>query len=105
MLYLILLRYPVPLDEVEPHLDAHRGWLRQHYEAGHFLLSGPQQPRVGGAILARGPDRETVFAWLQDDPFRRAGVAEYELVAWAPTLRHADVPAALAPDARPAPAA
>jgi len=99
MLFLILLRYRVALDQVEAHIDAHRGWLRQHYAAGHFLLSGPQEPRSGGAILARASDREAVLQWLRDDPFHSAGVADYEVVAWVPTLRHPDLPAGLAPQA------
>ncbi|WP_084199646.1 YciI family protein [Noviherbaspirillum autotrophicum] len=99
MLYLILLRYRAALDEVDRHLDAHRAFLEQHYAAGHFLLSGRQEPRIGGAILARAGSREDVAGWLADDPFRQAGVADYDIVAWMPTLRHADVPATLAPQA------
>lgn len=99
MLYLILLRYRVALSEVDRHLDAHRAFLERHYAAGHFLLSGRQEPRAGGVILARGASREEVAGWLREDPFQQAGVADYEIIAWLPSLRHADVPAMLAPQA------
>ncbi|KJK22402.1 hypothetical protein UB46_21760 [Burkholderiaceae bacterium 16] len=99
MLYLILLRYRAPLEELDRHLAAHRDFLHRHYAAGHFLLSGRQEPRVGGAILARGTSREEVAGWLAEDPFHREGLADYETIAWAPGLRAGDVPAAWALDA------
>jgi uncharacterized protein YciI len=99
MLYLILLRYRASLDDVDRHVDAHRRFLHEQYAAGRFLLSGAQEPRVGGAILARGGSRDELAQLLEQDPFKQAGIADYEIIAWAPTLRHADVPAGLAPDA------
>jgi uncharacterized protein YciI len=99
MLYLILLRYRTSLDDVDRHIDAHRHFLHEQYAAGRFLLSGAQEPRVGGAILARGGSLEDITQLLEQDPFRQAGIADYEIIAWTPTLRHPDIPAELAPDA------
>lgn len=99
MLYLILLRYRAPLAEIDRHVEAHRAWLHAHYAAGHFLLSGPQEPRLGGAILARGAAREEVAGWIAGDPFHAAGVAEYEIVGWRPLLRDARLPVEFAPEA------
>ena len=97
MLYLILLSYQRPLAEVEAHLVAHRDYLHRHYQAGHFLLSGPQVPREGGVILARGGNDAEVQAWMEEDPFHQAGVAAFRLIAWQPTLGAADVPMAWLP--------
>lgn len=99
MLYLVLLAYQQPLEVIDAHLAAHRAFLARHYASGHFLLSGPQEPRQGGAILARAPERATLEAWLREDPFQQHGVAAYTVVAWRPTLRASTVPAALAPEA------
>lgn len=38
-MYAIILRYKVPLSEVERHVEAHRAWLREHYAAGHFACA------------------------------------------------------------------
>ncbi len=100
MLFLILLQYRVPTGEVDRHLEEHRSYLQRHYAAGHFLLSGPQEPRTGGAILAIAGSRDEVAQWVSEDPFQRANVADYTIVAWKPTLRGPMIPAALAPDAR-----
>jgi uncharacterized protein YciI len=99
MLYLILLHYRASLDEVDRHIDAHRRFLHEQYAVGRFLLSGPQEPRGGGVILARGGSLEEITQLLEQDPFRQAGIADYQIIAWAPTLRHQDIPAGLAPDA------
>lgn len=99
MLYIILLTYRQPLDVVERHLEDHRTFLARHYRAGHFLLSGPQEPRQGGAILAQAPDRATLDGWLREDPFHAHGVADISVVAWQPTLRAPGIAEAIAPGA------
>ncbi len=85
-MYAIILRYKVPLVEVDRHLEAHRGWLREHYAAGHFLLSGAQRPRVGGFILAATMERARLDAILAGDAFKRADVADYEVIDFAATM-------------------
>lgn len=99
MLYLILLTYQRPLSEVDALLPAHRAFLERHYRAGHFLLSGRQEPRTGGVILARAESSDDVSAWIAEDPFQQAGLASYQVIAWSPGLRAAEVPATLAPEA------
>lgn len=84
-MYAIVLHYKAPLAEVDKHVEAHRAWLREHYAAGHFLLSGPQRPRVGGFILAAAMDRATLDRILADDAFRLANVADYEVIEFAAT--------------------
>lgn len=100
MLFLIVLRYARPLAEIEAHLEAHRAYLARHYARGEFLLSGRQEPRTGGAILARFASRAEAEACIAADPFARAGVAEYTLIAWEPSLRADWLPAELAPAAQ-----
>ncbi len=84
-MYAVVLRYKVPLAEVDKHVEAHRAWLRGHYAAGHFLASGPQRPRVGGFILAAAMERAELDAILADDAFKQADVAAYEVIEFAAT--------------------
>ncbi|WP_027995333.1 YciI family protein [Simplicispira psychrophila] len=86
MLFLILLDYVRPLAEVELHIAEHRAFLTHHYAAGHFLLSGRKEPRTGGVILARATSLDEVTQWIADDPFRKSGVASYEIIAWEATM-------------------
>ena len=84
-----ILRYRRPLEEVMPHVEAHRAYLRGLLERGTLLASGPFVPRSGGALLLRVPS-EDVHAALDrirdEDPFTRAGVAQYELLPWDPVI-------------------
>lgn len=86
MLFLILLDYLLPLSEVDLHMNEHRAFLTHHYAAGHFLLSGRKEPRTGGIIFARADALEEVAQWISDDPFRKAGVASYEIIVWEATM-------------------
>ena len=90
-MYAIILRYKVPLHEVDRHVDAHRAWLREHYAAGHFLLSGAQRPRVGGFILAAAMARAKLDAILAGDAFKTADVADYEVIDIAATTTSPDL--------------
>lgn len=99
MLYIVLLAYRQSLEAVDRHLSEHRAFLARHYRAGHFILSGPLEPRDGGAILAYAPDRATLDGWLLEDPFQQHGVANYTVLPWVPTLRADVVPACVAPTA------
>ncbi len=85
-MYAVILHYKAPLSEMDLHVDAHRAWLREHYAAGHFLLSGPRRPRVGGLILAAPMERAELDAILAGDAFAQAGLADYEVIEFAPTM-------------------
>ena len=85
-MFLILLKYIRPLDQVEQHLEAHREYLRRRYADGSFLMSGRMEPRTGGVILAQASSREAAEAIMREDPFHTAGVVEYTLVEFHPTM-------------------
>ena len=89
MYALAIIRYRRPLEEVLPVVDEHRAWLRELQGQGILLASGPMDPRSGGALLLRVPD-DAVHATLDrvrdGDPFTQRGLAQYELIPWAPTI-------------------
>jgi len=84
--FIVSITYTRPLDQVDRHLDAHRDWLKQQYAAGYFLASGRKVPRTGGVILSTVDDRERLQAIIAGDPFRLAGVADYEVTEFVPNL-------------------
>lgn len=83
-MFVILLNYVKPLNEIETHLEAHRRFLDEGYAAGIFLASGPRVPRTGGVILANAQSAEELTTYIDRDPFKLAGVATYEVVEFAP---------------------
>jgi uncharacterized protein YciI len=85
-MFLILLDYVRPLDAVDAHLDAHRAFLARRYADGSFLMSGRKEPRTGGVILAMAASRDAADAIAREDPFHAAGVSEYAIVEFHPTM-------------------
>jgi uncharacterized protein YciI len=84
-MFVLFSRYVKPLAEVDRWLAEHRAFLEHHYEARHLLVSGPQNPRTGGIIVTHDMTREAVEAMLEQDPFVREGVAEYQIIEFSPT--------------------
>ena len=89
MYALAIIRYRRPLEDVIAATDEHRAYLRELKAHGILLASGPFDPRTGGALLLRVPDDDVHGALdrVRDgDPFTRKGIAQYELLPWAPTM-------------------
>ena len=79
-MFLLLLTYTKPLEEVDALMRGHMKWLNEQYVAGRFVVSGRQIPRTGGVILARGEDRGEIEAIAAADPFVKGGVATVEVI-------------------------
>ena len=89
MYAIALLRYRRPLEDVLTVVDAHRAYLRGLKDRGLLLASGPLEPRTGGVLLLRVPDdavRETLDRIRDEDPYTRAGMAQYEVWPWVPNV-------------------
>ena len=88
-----IIRYRRPLEEVIVHQDAHRAYLRGLKEKGLLIASGPMDPRFGGLVLLRVPDgdAEALDTIRDSDPFFQSGVAQYELIGWAPVIGKEDL--------------
>ncbi|TGN18739.1 YciI family protein [Leptospira idonii] len=82
--FVVLLRYLVPLETVEKFVVVHREYLATGYAKKVLLASGPQNPRSGGVLLARGNSREEIQDFCNGDPFCKEGVAEYQIIEWVP---------------------
>jgi uncharacterized protein YciI len=56
---------------------------------GILIASGPFEPRNGGGLLLRVPDDrfDAALDAIRDaDPFVTEGVAQYEILAWRPSI-------------------
>lgn len=88
-----IIRYRRPLEEVLVHQDAHRTYLRGLKDKGVLVAAGPMNPRFGGMCLLRLPDDDAsaLDAVRDHDPFVQNGVAQYELIGWAPVIGKDDL--------------
>lgn len=94
MLHVLRLTYTRSEADAAPFIPGHVAYLERHHASGVFLASGQTVPTTdGGAIIARGVDRETVEAITAEDPFVTSGVGAYTITTIAPGRLHS----ALAP--------
>lgn len=85
-MFIAILTYKKPLEEVDRFLQAHREYLAENYATGRFIVSGPQTPRVGGVIMMKAVNREDVDVLIAQDPFHINGIADYQVVEFTPTM-------------------
>lgn len=95
-MFVIELRYTADLTRIDAHMRAHMAFLKKHYAAGTFVISGRKIPRDGGIILAVGDNRETIEAIVAEDPFVARGLADYRIIEFRASQRAADVPTRIA---------
>jgi len=79
-MFVLLLTYTKPLEDVDALMRDHMKWVNEQYAAGRFVVSGRREPRTGGVILARGEDRDEMEASAAADPFVKGGVATVDVI-------------------------
>lgn len=84
-MFVFVLKYLQPLEEVERWLPEHRAWLDRFYKAGKLIVSGPREPRTGGVILADVDSELEAMKIIVEDPFFTEKIADYELIRFTPT--------------------
>ena len=90
-MFLIDVRYVVPLEEVDEALADHVAFLKENYARGVFVVSGRKMPRTGGIILARNVSRAELDDILGKDPFRQRGLATYQVTEFVASMAAPDV--------------
>ena len=78
-MFIISLNYTSPLEQVDLLLKEHLEFLEEQYKKRNFIASGGKIPRTGGIILAVGNDKRKIELVIEQDPFYKGGVAEYEV--------------------------
>ncbi len=84
-MYVLLLKYIKPLEEVDKELDNHIKYLDKYYSLGRFICSGRRNPRIGGVIFCKSENEKEVREIINEDPFYCKNIAEYEIVEFSPT--------------------
>jgi uncharacterized protein YciI len=95
-MFVIELIYKADLTEIDAHMRSHMAFLKKHYAAGTFVVSGRKIPRDGGVILAVGKTRAEIEAIARDDPFCKNGLAEFRVIEFRASQRADDIETRLA---------
>jgi uncharacterized protein YciI len=95
-MFIIELIYKAALGEIDANMRTHMAFLKKHYAAGRFLLSGRKIPRDGGIILAVGDSREQIESIVKEDPFVSRGLADFRIIEFRESQRADSIDALLA---------
>jgi uncharacterized protein YciI len=96
--FVVELIYKAELAAIDAQMRAHMAFLKKHYAAGTFVVSGRKIPRDGGIIIATGKSRQEIEAIVKEDPFVKLGLADLRIVEFRASQRADDVDARIARD-------
>lgn len=85
-MFIVSLNYICGLDAIDRFLDEHVVFLQKQYALGRFIASGRKVPRTGGVILVQCESRSQLEKILEEDPFQREGLADYQIQEFMPTM-------------------
>ena len=91
-MFVVELIYQADLAAIDARMRAHMTFLRKHYAAGTFLISGRKIPREGGIILALAPSRAEIERIMQEDPFVKHGLADVRIIEFRASQHADDIP-------------
>ena len=83
-MYIIIVKYQSPIEVIDELLVAHSAFLDKYYNNGMLICSGPHNPRTGGIIISKAPNKETVEQLISEDPFYINKAADYEIIEFNP---------------------
>jgi uncharacterized protein YciI len=91
-MFVIELHYTAPLTQIDAHMTEHVAFLKKHYAAGTFVVSGRKIPREGGIIIATGKTRAQIEEIIKEDPFYAHHLADVRIVEFRASQRAPDLP-------------
>lgn len=85
VMYIVLVTYTAPLQEIDYELPDHAEWLAKQFEHDHFLASGRRDGHLGEVLITRPMARGKLDAILASDPFAVRHLARHEVVEFSAT--------------------
>ncbi len=79
-MYLLIVSYTKPADEVAPHIPAHAAWVKKYLDEGVFLFAGPKKSKLGGVILTKSIDKDRLKKIISEDSYVQQDVCEYQII-------------------------
>ncbi|MEP1931111.1 MAG: YciI family protein [Roseibium sp.] len=76
-MFVVTLKFSENKSHAGALMAGHKDWIQRGFDQGLFLMVGSLQPNQGGVVFAHNTSRDTLDAFVQEDPF----VAEKVVVA------------------------
>lgn len=87
-MFIILINYTKPIEEVNAVVADHRAYLDTLYQANKLICSGRRSTLTGGVLLSHAQSREEIDDIIKNDPYKLKDVAEYEVIEYTPGKHH-----------------
>ena len=85
-MFIISLTYKETLEKIDKELENHGQYLKEQYALGNFIVSGRKVPRTGGIIISQVKDKAELEIIIQNDPFYKKNLAEYDITEFTPSM-------------------
>ena len=85
-MFVVSIIYTAPADQVAVHRPGHIEWLKAAFGRGNMDLAGSKSTKDGGILLTNHPDRESLEAELDQDPYRFLRLATHEVIQFDATM-------------------
>ena len=85
-MFIVSLTYKSAIEKIDDLLPDHVAYLEEQYIENKFIASGRKVPRTGGIILSNVKTRDELETILAKDPFHSAGIAEYDIIEFIPSM-------------------
>lgn len=82
--FIVEITYLVPFEQLGETVAEHRSFLQTGYDSGKLLFSGPQNPKIGGMVVARAVSLEEIQTLFAHDPYAVKGLASHRFVEFEP---------------------
>ena len=79
-IYVVILKYIVPFEELSKWIPDHRAFLQQYYDDETILFSGPLTNKQGGIVVLKASHQDWVEEVFTHDPFAKNHVATYQVL-------------------------
>jgi uncharacterized protein YciI len=90
-MFIIDLKYTVPLEQLDAHMTDHVKFLRKYYKQNVFVASGRKVPRTGGIILALAKSKEEIEQIIREDPFHIHNLASFSITEFLTSQYHPEM--------------
>jgi uncharacterized protein YciI len=85
-MFIVSITYTAPEPHIAAQRPAHVQWLKDAFTRGNFKIAGSKTTKDGGILLSDHPDRESLEAELDLDPYRIHNVATHTVIGFRATM-------------------
>lgn len=85
-MFIVSITYTAPGPEIAAQRPAHIRWLKDAFAKGNFKIAGSKTTKDGGILLTDHPDRKSLEAELDLDPYRIHNVASHTVIGFEASM-------------------